>query len=122
MTINITQRSVADMSIGKTVGSLVAELANAIICERLRVPIPEIEGANVSFSFSDAEKLCASYGPSWVLRIFGALDQTEPQMIRKLLEIGVSGCTVDHAVSVLPLDRLAETIATALILRIRGAR
>jgi hypothetical protein len=85
------------------------------------VPFPELaETATIAFTWDDLVTLEGEFGAGWYNKILDALDQYQPSVIGRLLEIGVDGGDSAEALSRLDTKTITTKIGDALMLRLRG--
>jgi hypothetical protein len=92
------------------------------------VPIPEAAaGAVLDFSMGDLMKLQAelagddaSMRANWIALVVLGLDSYSPETITACLRIGLKGADPQYAPFGLPLAALAERVADAIMLRVKG--
>ncbi|WP_275782445.1 hypothetical protein [Pararhizobium gei] len=118
--LNFSFKSLEDMPPGESIRDRVA-VAASIGClqARFAVPIDELPGAAIGYSFRDIERLNNKAGSEWLATIFAGLDQKNVTVIRSMIEIGARGAAPDEVLEAVGLDRLSELIAAALLLRLK---
>lgn len=111
--------SLADMAPGRTIADSVLQKAEFSDFLTRRVPIAEIAGASIGFSFQNIERLRATVGSNWLAIVAEGLDLRDPEVIRPLVEIGAHGADAEMILQAVPVEKLCEYIVLALRWRMK---
>ncbi len=118
--LSFSLASLRDMPLGPSLQEKASGSSSGeCLVARFLVPVAEIEGAAIGYSFRDLERLRDMVGPEWLATVFAGLDQKDPTIIRSMSELGIRGAAADIALETLGLDKLAAYIAAALLLRLK---
>ncbi|SIQ98939.1 hypothetical protein SAMN05880590_11012 [Rhizobium sp. RU35A] len=112
-------QSLADMAPGRTVADWAIRKTEMADLLTRRVPIAEIAGASIGYSFQNIERLRATVGSNWLAIVAEGLDLRDPDIIRPLVEIGAHGADADMILQAVPVEKLCDYIFLALIWRMK---
>ncbi len=99
--------------------TLNASVDRQALARRMAVAIPEMPGASIGFNLDQLAGMRLRLGAGWLHILFKALDDRDPAIIRELIEMGAHGVEGATIMDVLPLERLAELAAAAIVKRLK---